>query len=199
MSSDDPSKQSDTTTFLVVGLGNPGEEYASTRHNAGFMAVDLLAQHLGLTLSRNSHDAQWMSAPFGEDQVVIARPTTFMNDSGRAVKALLSDLELEPGSMIVAHDDMDLPLGQVRIKKAGSSGGHRGIESIVASIGTGEFIRARIGVGRPPGKQDPADYVLREFSKADRTEIDFAITTAAQAIVHAMEHGLGSAMNEYNG
>lgn len=199
MTAEDPSKQNHSKTFLIVGLGNPGEEYASTRHNVGFMVVEVLAQQLGLSLSRNSHEALWTSAPFGDDQIVVAEPTTFMNDSGRAVKALLTDLDLDPGSMLVVHDDIDLPLGEVRVKSGGSSGGHRGVDSIVAVIGTEDFVRARIGVGRPPGKQDPAEYVLRDFSKADRTEIDFAITTAAQAIVHVLEYGLESAMNEYNG
>jgi len=198
MGTDDPSKRNGSAATLVVGLGNPGEEYLQTRHNAGFMVVDLLAQHLGLALSRDSHEAQWTSAPFGEDQIVIAKPTTFMNDSGRAVKALLADLELEPQSLIVAHDDIDLSLGQVRVKSGGGSGGHRGIESIVAALDTDDFVRARLGVGRPPGRQDPADYVLRPFSKSEWTDVEFAIATAAQAIVHVIEHGVESAMNEYN-
>lgn len=199
MTSDDPSKRARARTSLIIGLGNPGEEYAHTRHNVGHMVIDLLAQQLGLTLSRNSHEAVWTGAPFGDDQIVVAKPTTYMNDSGRAVKALLSDLELEPSAMIVVHDDIDLELGEVRVRASGGAGGHRGVESIVQMIGAGDFARARVGVGRPPGKQDPADYVLREFSKADRGEIDFAIATAAQAIVHVLEHGVESAMNEYNG
>lgn len=199
MSTDDPSKRTDPHTYLVVGLGNPGEEYAATRHNVGFMAVELLAQQLGLSLSRNSHEANWTSAPFGGDSIVIAKPIAFMNESGRAVKSLLKDLEVEPRLMIVVHDDIDLPLGEVRIKSDGSSGGHKGLNSIIDAIGTDDFMRARIGVGRPPGRQDPADYVLKDFSKAERGEIEFAITTAAQAIAHIVEHGVESAMNEYNG
>lgn len=196
--SEDPPKPS-FTTFLIVGLGNPGEEYADTRHNVGFMVVDLLAQQLGLTLTRDSHEALWAGAPFGDDQIVIAKPATFMNDSGRSVKTLLAELEIDPEAMIVVHDDIDLPVGQVRVKAGGSSGGHRGVDSIVAKIGVDSFVRARVGVGRPPGKQDPAEYVLCDFSKADRPDIEFAIATAAQAIVHALEHGVESAMNEYNG
>ncbi len=198
MISDDPSKQNHTRTFLIVGLGNPGEEYARTRHNVGFMVVDLLAQQLGLSLQRNSHEALWTSAPFGDDTIVFAKPTTFMNESGRTVKSLLADLDVEASDMIVVHDDIDLPLGEVRVRRYGSSGGHRGIESIVEKIGTEDFVRTKVGVSRPPGRQDPAEYVLRDFGKQEESEAEFAIATAAQAVMSVLERGVQAAMSEYN-
>jgi len=179
-------------------LGNPGEQYSRTRHNVGYMVVDLLAQQLGLSLSRNSHHALWMSAPLGDDTVVIAKPATFMNESGLAVRSLLEDLEVDPASMVVVHDDIDLALGQVRVKQGGGSGGHRGVDSIVATIRSDDFVRTRVGVGRPPGRQDPAEYVLREFSKKELPEVEFIVATAAQAVMSVLERGVEAAMNEYN-
>lgn len=184
--------------YLIVGLGNPGVEYESTRHNAGFMVVERLAQVHGVKLSTKSHSARWGQGKIGDETVLLVEPMTYMNESGVAVKSLLKDKDVLPDHLIVIYDDLDLEPGRVRVRVDGGSGGHKGIKSIISRIGTEGFIRVRVGIGRPPGRQDPADYVLMPFSKDQREEIDFAIAKAADAAEYIITNGAEKAMNEFN-
>jgi len=183
---------------LVVGLGNPGPEYANTRHNAGFMVVDLLGEHLRASYWRDETGALTSSVRLGDIELVLAKPQTFMNLSGKSVRKLLELYQSPLESTIVVHDDIDLPRGTVRAKKGGGHGGHNGLRSLHDALGSDAYIRVRVGVGRPPGRQDPADYVLEPMSPAAAEELAACIPTAAQAVVHILEHGIDSAMQEFN-
>ncbi len=184
---------------MVVGLGNPGPEYSDTRHNAGFMVVELLGERLGASYWKDEGGAKVCTVHLGEEDVVLVMPQTFMNLSGKAVRKVADAREVPVEDIIVVHDDIDLPKGSVRVKRGGGHGGHNGLRSLHESLGSGEYVRVRVGVGRPPGRQDPADYVLEPMSKAAAEEMDATIPTAAQAVVHILEHGVDSAMQEFNG
>lgn len=184
---------------LIVGLGNPGEECARTRHNAGFMVVDLLADNLGVSYWREEAGARVGVVRVGEDDFVLAKPQTYMNRSGASVKRLLDRYDARPADLIVVHDDLDLPETVVRVKRGGGHGGHNGLRSLVDSLGTGEFVRVRLGIGRPPGRQDPADYVLEPMRKEVAERLEGAVPHAAAAVMHVVEHGVEDAMREFNG
>lgn len=183
---------------VVVGLGNPGAEYAETRHNLGFKVVDLLAQNMGAKLGDSGCQAHWCVLDFGGEDVALVEPQTFVNKSGDSVKCVLDRLGAAVGSLLAVHDDLDLPLGTVRIKDGGGAGGHNGLHSIIEALGTGDFARVRLGIGRPPGKTDPAEYVLSPFEGEELECAEFMVPSAAQAVAHILEHGIDSAMNEYN-
>lgn len=183
---------------LVVGLGNPGPEYARTRHNAGFMAVDLLAENLRVSYWKDEAGAKVGLVRLGEDDLVLAKPQTFMNLSGKAVGKLAAAHGVAAPDVIVVHDDLDLPEGTVRVKRGGGHGGHNGLRSVSESIGA-DYVRVRVGIGRPPGRQDPADFVLEPLRKDAAERMGAVIPTAAQAVLHILEHGADSAMREYNG
>lgn len=183
---------------LVVGLGNPGPEYASTRHNAGFMAADLIAKDLHVSYWKDEAGAKVGLVRFGDEDLVVAKPQTFMNLSGKAVAKLVASHDVDAEDVVVVHDDLDLPEGSVRVKRGGGHGGHNGLRSVSAEVGAG-YVRVRVGIGRPPGRQDPADYVLEPLRKDAAECMDAAIQTAAQAVMHVLEHGVDSAMREYNG
>lgn len=185
-------------TMLVVGLGNPGPEYARTRHNAGFMAVDLLAENLRVSYWKEQSGAKVAHARFGEDELILAKPQTFMNISGKSVQKIVDEYELEPSEIVVVHDDIDLPEGSVRVKRGGGHGGHNGLRSVNEQLGSGEYVRVRVGVGRPPGRKDAADFVLEPVRGEAAERLDGIIPTAAQAVLHVLEHGVDSAMREYN-
>lgn len=183
---------------LVVGLGNPGTEYEKTRHNAGFLVVDLLGENLRATYWKDEGGAKTAPVRLGDVDIVLVKPQTFMNLSGKAVAKLLDKYDAAPAEMIVVHDDLDLPLGTVRAKREGGHGGHNGLRSLSEALGTDAYLRVRVGVGRPPGRQDPADYVLEPMRPAPWEELEAVIPTAAQAVVHTLELGIESAMQEFN-
>jgi PTH1 family peptidyl-tRNA hydrolase len=153
--------------LLVVGLGNPGPRYADNRHNIGFRAVEVVAEHCGLTFTRSEHHAETAHGRIAEERVILAKPQTWMNDSGRAVAPLSRFYKIVPEDILVIYDDLDLPLGTIRFRQEGSSGGHRGVQSIIDHLDTDSFPRLRIGIGRPPGRMDPAAYVLQDFSEEE--------------------------------
>lgn len=183
---------------MIVGLGNPGPEYQHTRHNAGFMAVDLLGENLRATYWKDEGGAKTALVRLGEDDLVLVKPQTYVNASGGAVKRLLSSHEVPLGSLIVVHDDLDLPPSSVRVKRGGGHGGHNGLRSLNEELGSGEYVRVRIGIGRPPGRMDPADFVLQPLRGEAAEDLEAVIPTAAQAVMHVLEHGVESAMREYN-
>ncbi|HEY3375424.1 MAG TPA: aminoacyl-tRNA hydrolase [Candidatus Aquicultor sp.] len=184
--------------YIVVGLGNPGIEYETTRHNVGFMVIDRLADVANVKLNQKNRLARWGEGVVAGERVLLAQPLTFMNNSGVAVCQLLNDTQTTAEHLIVIYDDLDLEPGRIRVRTDGGSGGHKGIKSIIAQAGTDEFIRVRVGIGRPPGRMDAADYVLRPFSDRDWEEIEFAIIRATDAIEYIIENGVERAMNEFN-
>lgn len=184
---------------IIVGLGNPGRKYERTRHNAGFNAVDELAKSLHTDTAQEKHHALIGRARIGsEESVILAKPQTYMNDSGRAVAAILKDMYAAVADLIVLHDDLDLPLGSVRVKIGGGHGGHNGLRSIIEQLGSSEFIRVRIGVGRPPVNLDSADYVLSPFLAEEREAAAQAIVKATEAVTEIVLEGPTRAMNTVN-
>lgn len=184
--------------YIIIGLGNPGTEYEHTRHNVGFMVVEKLAAAHGIKLNKKSRLARWGLGRIAQADALIAEPLTYMNNSGIAVKDILRSKNIPLESLIVIYDDMDLEPGRIRVRQNGGSGGHKGIRSIIGQLGDENFTRVRIGIGRPPGRQDPADYVLNPFSKQEKEEIDFAIQRAVDVIQYIILNGVESAMNEFN-
>lgn len=192
-------KRNEQETFLIVGLGNPGAEYRLTRHNFGFMVLDSLAEHWSVQLKKIKFNAVYVEDRFKGNKVVLAKPLTFMNESGRSVAPLMRYFKIQTENMLVIHDDLDLPLGTLRIRPSGSSGGQRGIESITKLLGTQEFPRMRLGISRPPGQMDPKDYVLKNFLPNEEELKKIVLRQAIEAIECFIEDGLTTAMNRYNG
>jgi len=185
-------------TRLVVGLGNPGPEYERTRHNAGFLAVDLLGENLRATYWKDQGGARVAVVRFEDDDLVLAKPQTFMNLSGGSVKRLVELFEIDLAEMIVVHDDIDLPAGDVRVKRGGGHGGHNGLRSLHERLGTDAYVRVRVGVGRPPGRMDAADYVLEPLRGAAWEALEASIPAAAQAVLGILENGVEATQQEYN-
>lgn len=185
-------------TRLVVGLGNPGPEYGLTRHNAGFLTVDLLAENLQANYWKDEAGAKVALVRFGDGDLALAKPLTFMNVSGRSVKRLVDAYEVPVAELIVVHDDIDIPAGVVRAKNGGGHGGHNGLRSLSESLGSGDYLRVRVGAGRPPGRMDPADYVLQPLRGEAAEDFLALIPEAAQCVMHILEHGIDSAMRECN-
>jgi PTH1 family peptidyl-tRNA hydrolase len=183
---------------IIVGLGNPGRKYERTRHNAGFLAVDEIARDLRFDLTQEKYHACIGKGRIGEEDALLAKPQTFMNESGRSVGAILRYTYAKPADLIVVHDELDLPLGAVRVKNGGGHGGHNGLRSIIEHIGTPDFIRVRVGVGRPAPGRDAADYVLSPFSADERTAAVEAIERAAAAVREIVLEGPAKAMNRFN-
>ncbi len=183
---------------LIVGLGNPGKEYQGTRHNLGFMVVEELARRHGVRRQEFMNDAvvAWLDHKGGE--MVIAKPLTYMNRSGLAVKPLLAKWQLNLEDLIVVCDDLDLERGRIRLRARGSSGGHRGLDSIIKALGTQDFARLRVGIGRPDSGADVVNYVLERFSEEEKDTISEAITRAADAIECWVTQGIEKAMSSYN-
>ncbi|MBC7323715.1 MAG: aminoacyl-tRNA hydrolase [Moorella sp. (in: Bacteria)] len=185
---------------MVVGLGNPGPRYETTRHNAGFMVLDLLADDLEIALAGSRFPALLGRVLLGGQEVLLVKPQTFMNNSGQAVAPLARWYDILPGEMVIVHDDLDLAPGRMRIRPRGSSGGHRGLESIITALGTTAIPRIKIGIGRPPGGQDAAGYVLQPFSEDDWHLVSPVLLKAARAVRFLLEGGgLEEAMNRFNG
>jgi PTH1 family peptidyl-tRNA hydrolase len=188
---------------MIVGLGNPGPEHARDRHNIGFQVVDLLAERHGLAFNRYQKRARLaigeISGPNGRVQrVLLAKPMTYMNLSGEAVGPLLRFYKIAPADLLVVYDDLDLPLGRIRLRPGGSSGGQKGVQSIIKHLGSEEFPRLRIGIGRPPGKMDPAAYVLQPFSPEQEEQMVLVRQQAVEAIETWLAHGIEVAMNRFN-
>jgi PTH1 family peptidyl-tRNA hydrolase len=186
--------------WLVVGLGNPGPGYAGNRHNAGFMVVDLLASRVGGKFKSHKARADVVEGRLGVGgpRVVLAKPKTFMNLSGGPVKALRDFYKIEPAQVIVVHDELDVDYGTLRLKLGGGDNGHNGLRSITSALGTKEYHRVRFGVGRPPGRQDPADFVLKDFSSVEKKELDYNVDRAADATEDLIRRGLVDAQNIYH-
>jgi PTH1 family peptidyl-tRNA hydrolase len=183
---------------IVVGLGNPGRKYRSTRHNAGFLVVEALARDLRFDLSQEKYHAFVGKGRVGSEETVFALPQTYMNESGRSVGSILRYTNTTISDLIVVHDDLDLDLGSVRLKSGGGHGGHNGLRSIIDHVGSADFIRVRIGVGRPPAGMDTADYVLSPFLPAERPVAEDAVLRAADAVRAVILHGLTRTMNAFN-
>lgn len=184
--------------YLVVGLGNPGREYADNRHNVGFRCLDHLASEHGLLFSRRHKRASIALGPILRRSVVLAKPRTFMNKSGGPVAALTRFYRVPLDRLLVVYDDLDLPLGTTRMRPMGGSGGHRGMRSIINQLGSRQFPRLRIGIGRPPGRMDPADYVLQDFSDEEEVLLERALEQATAAIEIWLGEGIDEAMSHYN-
>ena len=184
---------------LVVGLGNPGTEYAETRHNVGVRVVELLAARAGGgRFSKHKANADVLEGRLAGRRAVLAVPRTYMNVSGGPVAGLLRYYGVAPDDLVVVHDDLDLGFGVVRLKQGGGEGGHNGLRSISGAIGTKDYLRVRFGIGRPPGRQDPADFVLKRFSGAERKELEFAVDLAADAAEALLRDGLEPAQNRFH-
>jgi PTH1 family peptidyl-tRNA hydrolase len=190
---------------LIVGLGNPGFLYARNRHNIGFMGVSQLARTHKIVFDRKQGHARTGIGNIAGQRVVVARPQTYMNASGESVSVLMKKLNVKPANLIVIHDDLDLPVGKIRLRLGGSSGGHKGIESIIANIGTKDFYRIRVGIGRPiidvkvPEKESAViDYVLKDFTREEKKIIDTVMPRISEAIAFLLAEGLAAAMNKYN-
>ena len=184
--------------YLIVGLGNPGPRYAGTRHNAGFLVADELAARIGGTFKAHKGRADVVEGRLAGQAVVIAKPKSYMNESGGPVVAVSRFYKVGIDRIVVVHDELDLPFGGLRLKRGGGEGGHNGLRSTSAAVGSKDYLRVRVGIGRPPGRQDPADYVLREFAAAERKELALVIDRAADAVETLLAKGLEAAQNEFN-
>ncbi|MDD2857540.1 MAG: aminoacyl-tRNA hydrolase [Candidatus Nanopelagicales bacterium] len=191
-------------TWMIVGLGNPGPDYATTRHNVGFMVADELAARMHGTFSRHKRAMAGVlegriGSPGADARAVLVEPWSFMNASGGPVKALLQFYDITAGRLVVIHDELDLPLETVRIKFGGGDNGHNGLKSLRQSLGTGDFTRVRFGIGRPPGRQDPAAFVLKPFAGSERDVVAQEVLRSADAVETLVLHGLERAQNDCNG
>lgn len=186
--------------LLVVGLGNPGENYARTRHNVGFMVADVLAARLGAKFKAHKRSgAEISTGRLAGRSVVLAKPRCYMNESGRQVGPLAKFYSVQPSDIVVLHDELDLDFGRIRLKLGGGEGGHNGLRSVAAALGTKDFHRVRIGIGRPPGRKDPAAFVLEPFNATERAEVPTICEQAADAAELLIEFGLEPAQNRVHG
>jgi PTH1 family peptidyl-tRNA hydrolase len=184
--------------FLIVGLGNPGREYRENRHNVGFQVLDALAGKLGQTFTRRQADALYATGLIDAAPVVLAKPQRYMNLSGRPVASLVKFYDIPLARLLVIFDEIDLPLGTLRLRPEGGTAGHRGMESIVEALGTQEFPRLRVGVGRPPGRRAASSYVLKNFDKEEKPVADEMIERAVSAVESFVLEGITVAMNRFN-
>ncbi len=184
--------------YLIVGLGNPGHRYRNNRHNVGFRCVDRLAAIHGLTFDRRQKKGRLALGSIRDRRVVLLKPQTFMNKSGESVMPIAHFYSIPPEQMLVVYDDLDLPSGSLRLRPGGGSGGHKGMRSIIEQMGRQDFPRLRIGIGRPPGRMDPAAYVLQDFSPDEEPLITETLERATAAIETWLTAGLDAAMNQYN-
>lgn len=187
-----------TTTFLIAGLGNPGPRYAQTRHNVGFCVIDQLAARFSIPMQDRKFPAHWGEGRIGGRKVVLVKPMTFMNRSGDAVGALLRYYRIRPQALLVVHDDLDLPLGRIRIARRGGAGGHRGVASIIQAVGGGDFARLKLGIGRPLYGEPVEAYVLDGFYSDQLPAVKEMVDRAAIAALAVLEEGLEAAMNRFN-
>ncbi|MBC7678434.1 MAG: aminoacyl-tRNA hydrolase [Pseudorhodobacter sp.] len=184
--------------LLVVGLGNPGPAYAGNRHNAGFMVLDLLGERVGARFTAHKGRADVVEGRLAGRRVVLAKPKCYMNESGGPVASLRDWFKVPADRILVVHDELDIPYAALRLKLGGGDNGHNGLRAITKAIGTREYLRVRFGVGRPPGRQDPADFVLKDFSAAERKELPFHVDRAADAVEALLTGPLEAAQNVFH-
>jgi len=184
--------------WLIVGLGNPGPEYARNRHNVGFLVADELAERALARFKRDRSRAQLATGRLAGTPVILAKPMSYMNASGRPVAALRSFYKLPGDRIVVIHDELDIPFADVRLKFGGGDNGHNGLRSVTSALGSRDYYRIRLGIGRPPGRMDPADFVLRDFASAERDAVPELVGRAADAAEALIERGLAVAQNEFH-
>ncbi len=184
--------------WLIAGLGNPGAEYAGNRHNAGYMVADLLAGRMGARFKRDRSGAAVATGRLAGLPVTLGKPVSYMNLSGRPVAALRNFYKIPPDRVIVLHDDLDIPFGAIRLKLGGGDNGHNGLRSVTAALATRDYYRVRLGIGRPPGRMDPADFVLRDFAAAERKQLPGLIDRSGDAVEALLTSGLAAAQNEFH-
>ncbi len=186
-------------SYLLIGLGNPGREYINTRHNIGFMLIDRLTIRLNARGMKMQSNAIVITAQYEERKLILAKPQTYMNLSGQSVQGLAHFYKIPLENLLVAHDDLDIPFGTIRIRPGGGPGGQRGMASTIEKLGTKEFPRLRLGIGRPPGRMDPKAYVLQDFSREDMKILPDVLDRATDAAFEFILKGLNAAMNKFNG
>lgn len=189
-----PSK----ATYLIVGLGNPGRDYQQNRHNIGFMLADQVAERLGTSFRRMKHKALLASGRHEGHKIILAKPQTYMNKSGQAVSILMNFYKLPLSHLLVAYDDVDLPFETIRLRPSGGSAGQKGMKSIIQQLGSQDFPRLRLGIGRPPGRMRTPDYVLQDFSRKEGDVLPFLLDRAADAALAFVSEGIQAAMTQYN-
>jgi PTH1 family peptidyl-tRNA hydrolase len=195
---DDRAHDGGEERYLIIGLGNPGRAYAFNRHNVGFMAVDKLALRAGIDLRRVQSKAIVGNGRLADRPVILAKPQTFMNLSGEAVGALANYYRVPPAAILVIYDELDIPFGVIRLREKGGAGGHNGMRSLIQHLGN-DFPRLRLGIGRPPGRMDPAAFVLQDFGRDELPLVSEMLTTAVEAIELFVRDGIQLAMSRYNG
>jgi PTH1 family peptidyl-tRNA hydrolase len=188
-----------TDRYLIIGLGNPGRKYNRNRHNTGFMTIDRAAERHGIRFSKLQSKAAVATGQMAGRNVLLAKPQSYMNNSGQPVRSLADFYKIPVDRLIVVYDDLDLPTGTVRLRPEGGSGGQNGMKDIIQHLGTREFARLRMGIGRPPGRMDPVDYVLQDFSKDEWEVMQVALDTAVDALETWLADGIQLAMSRYNG
>jgi len=184
--------------FIIIGLGNPGREYENTRHNIGSLALDKIGRQWGIDISRLRYKSLTGEGKFGGKRVILVKPQTYMNRSGQAVGSFLRFYKTGLENLLVIHDDLDLPFGSIRLRENGGSGGQRGMESIISHLGSPNFARLRLGIGRPPGRMDPADYVLKKFSKSEQFDLELVLNSACDAVETLLRENIEKAMTRFN-
>ena len=187
------------TSYLLIGLGNPGREYRDSRHNVGFMLIDRIAVRLDARGMKVQSKAIVTTAMYEDRKLILAKPQTYMNLSGQSVQGLIHFYKLPLANVLIAYDDLDIPFGTIRIRPGGGPGGQRGMASTIEQLGTDDFPRLRIGIGRPPGRMDPAAYILQDFTRAEMKILSEILDRAADAALEFVVNGLDKAMNKYNG
>lgn len=192
----DPDVPSDR--WLIVGLGNPGQDYAASRHNAGFLAADVLAARMGDSFRRNRQRLLAASGKLAGHAAIVAKPMSYMNLSGGPVAAFAGYHKIPAEQIVVVHDEIDLPFGTIRLKRGGGDAGHNGVKSVASALRTKDFYRVRVGVGRPQGRRDAANHVLGDFTKAERKELPLLFERAADAVEALLDKGLDAAQNEFH-
>lgn len=194
-----PQPEPDLPTYLLAGFGNPGREYMNTRHNVGFLVIDRLCRKLDVFLGKMQANALTASYKNQHNRIILAKPQTYMNLSGQSVSGLLRFYKIPTEQLLVIHDDLDLPFGTLRIRPSGGSAGQKGLGSTIERLGSQDFARIRVGIGRPPGRMDAADYVLQSFHSSEQQMLDTVLDTAAEAALTFVREGLEIAMNRFNG
>ena len=184
--------------ILIAGLGNPGKEYENTRHNVGFLTIDSIAEEVGVKITKKGFQSLYSLGQFEESKILLLKPQTYMNNSGNALREAKEFYKIDTDKIIVVHDEMDLPLGKIKLKKDGGSAGHNGIKSILANIGSDDFARVRVGVGKPYDKNNVIKHVLSGFSKEERQQLPEVIESARDSVFAIIINGIEKAMNEFN-
>lgn len=186
------------TWIMIAGLGNPGREHRGNRHNVGFHCLDRLAEKYGLAFGKKQHQAECTQGRIAGHKVILAKPQTYVNLSGEAVGALARFYKIEPHDILVIYDDLDLPQGATRLRSDGGAGGHNGVKSIIQHLNTQAFPRLRVGIGRPPGRMEPKDYVLQDFGPDEQTIMDEVYVRVVNAVETFITAGVKAAMNQFN-